>query len=101
MKMLILTILGGMVLMVLGSIFNGYVFSILWGWFMVATLKLPALSIIQAIGIALIVRFLTVHYDPQQENKKGFGETFFKSIMFSFFYPAFALFFGWIVHLFN
>ncbi len=98
--MIVLTILGGLVLMVLKSIFNGYVLSILWGWFMVATLKLPALSIVQAIGIVLIVRFLTVHYDPQQNNKKGFKEVFFKSLMFSFLYSAFALFAGWIIHFF-
>ncbi len=98
--MIVLTILGGLVLMVLGSIFNGYALSILWGWFMVTTLKLPALSIVQAIGIALIVRFLTVQYDPQQENQKGFGEIFFKSLMLSFLHSAFALFVGWIIHFF-
>lgn len=42
------------VLWVLTIILKGYVISTLWAWFMVPTLDLPVLTIIQAIGISLL-----------------------------------------------
>ena len=43
----------------LAAVLNGWVLSIIWKWFFVPTLHLPSLSIPQAIGIALVVSFLT------------------------------------------
>jgi len=46
-------------IMVVSCLLRGWVLSILWRWFMVPTLGLPALSVPQAIGIALVVGMLT------------------------------------------
>ena len=55
--MVFIAILGGFVgivaLMVLSTLFRGYALSVLWGWFMVPTLGLPHLSVVQALGISL------------------------------------------------
>ena len=48
-------------IMVVSCLLRGWVLSILWRWFMVPTLGLPALSVPQAIGIALVVGMLTHH----------------------------------------
>jgi hypothetical protein len=42
------------------TIFRGFVFMKLWLWFVVPTFAAAALNIPQAIGISLIVGFLTI-----------------------------------------
>jgi len=86
------------VLMTLSSIFNGYALSVLWRWFMVPTLGFPVISVVQAIGIAMVVRFLTYqfYYDKDKDESKAL----LHSTVFAFLYPAFALSIGWVVNLF-
>jgi hypothetical protein len=78
--MVFLAILGGFVgivaLVVLSTLLRGYALSVLWGWFMVPTLGLPHLSVAQAIGIAIVVSFLTYqdHSDLQKKEESN-GET--------------------------
>ena len=75
-------------------IWYGYVVSILWGWFMVGTFNLPALSIPAAIGLALVVHLLRGYtYEP---DKKTTAEKM-TSIAMSFIYPLISLGIGWIV----
>lgn len=50
-----LAIVGVVALLILSSVLNGWVLSILWGWFLVPTLKLPPLTVVQAIGIAMVI----------------------------------------------
>lgn len=100
-----LTVLGGTVLVViviaLSAVFNGYTLSALWGWFVVPTFSLPRLSITAAIGIALVVDYLTRQRtaDPGDEDR-SFAEEMVRDTTFAVLKPSFALLFGWIVHLF-
>ena len=100
-----LAILGGIVgvavLMVASSIFNGYALSVLWGWFVVPTFGVPVLGIVPAIGIAMVVSYLTHQIDThKKEEKRSFGKTIAHSTVFAILKPSLALFFGWVVHLF-
>jgi len=56
-------ITGGIVVVVVVggiAILNGFVLSTLWGWFVVATFSdVPSLSLTAAIGIGLMIRWLT------------------------------------------
>jgi hypothetical protein len=89
------------VALVLGSIFNGYALSVLWGWFVVPVFHLPVLTVVPAIGIAMVVGYLTHQTEPDVEEKeRETGEKLLRLIALVFFRPAFALFFGWIVHQF-
>jgi len=89
------------VALVLGSIFNGYALSVLWGWFIVPVFHLPALTVVPAIGIAMVVGYLTRQIGPDVEEKdRSSSEKMARSFAHAFFLPLFALFFGWIVHLF-
>lgn len=36
-------------------LFNGWAISLLWGWFLVPTLGVRAISVVEAIGIAMVV----------------------------------------------
>jgi len=94
----LLVILGGLSLFVLTTaglaLLNGWVLSVLWGWFVVPTFGLPSLSVVEAIGIALIAAFLTHQYHsvPKEKTREYY--------LILFFSPLIALFIGWLVHLF-
>jgi hypothetical protein len=69
---------------------QGYVLSVLWGWFFVPTFGVPALSVPAAFGVALVVRFLT-----HQHNDDERASTVKMTAMAL--NPAVALCFGWVV----
>ncbi len=101
--MVLLAVLGGFVgivaLLVLSSLLRGYAFSVLWGWFMVPTLGLPHLSVAQAIGIAMVVSFLTYHDTSNIPKKEeSAGATIARGVSFAVAYPLLALLIGWVVH---
>jgi len=67
----------------------------------VPTFGLPELSVVPAIGIAMVVSYLTHQYSgTKKDNDESFGETILKGAMLAILKPSFALFFGYIVHLF-
>ena len=81
--------------------YNGYALTILWGWFIMPIFNVPSLNIPVAIGIAMVVSFLT--YDPDLDGVKKeqeWSEKFLVNIVYAFLKPTFALFFGWIITLF-
>jgi len=99
--MVLLASLWFVVLLLVSSILNGYVLSVLWGWFIVPVFNLPTLTAVSAIGIAMVVSYLTYQYNESDEDdNKSFGEKLAKPIAIAILRPLFALFFGWIVHLF-
>ena len=84
-----------------GAIFNGYVLSVLWGWFVVPTFGAHSLGIVPAIGISMVASYLT--HQPRHASKKeeqSFSDTIIEGIGMAVLEPSFALLFGWIVHLF-
>ncbi|MDD3481024.1 MAG: hypothetical protein PHW75_02250 [Patescibacteria group bacterium] len=92
----IAVVLGIIALLGLSAIVDGFVLSILWGWFLVP-LGAPSITIPIAIGIALIAGMLV---DTSTLARKK-GEEAFSAILTGIFLrPIFALFVGWIVTLF-
>ena len=82
-------------LLVIATILNGLVISVLWGWFMVPLFGLPPLAIAQAIGVGLVVALLTHQAQPyQQGNQDNMG------LLIIFAKPAMFLLMGWIVRMF-
>lgn len=63
---------------------------------MVPTFQLPLLSIPVAIGISMVVSYLTHQYDAY-ESPDSASEKLAKTFAVGFFKPVFALLFGWIV----
>ncbi len=102
--MTVLAVFGGsivvVILMVVSSIFNGYALSVLWGWFMVPTFGLPELSIAPAIGIAIVISYLTHQVNAKKDDGESFGKKMVRGIVLTTLEPSFALLFGYIVHLF-
>jgi len=83
---------------VLGIVLNGYALSVLWGWFMVPTFNLPKLTVAPAIGIAMVVGYLTQpDLGKLQEKEMDAGTKIVYGVIYTFSKPAFALLFGWII----
>lgn len=90
-----------LVVVALGAILEGYVLTVLWGWFIIPIFHLPPLTIVPAIGIALVVGLLTYHSNPDVEEKKRTGWEQFALLMGKLFArPLVVLAFGWAVHKF-
>lgn len=80
---------GLFLLMALAWIWEGYVLSILWGWYAVPLFKLPELSVAAAVGIAVTVGMVTSQYVPKKDkDQMVYAYIFLK--------PAMALLIGWI-----
>ncbi len=92
-----LVIIGGIVVYIATAVLYGFTLSVLWSWFVVKPFHTVALSIPLAIGISMLVTFLTYHYNPRQESEKG---DWGKSIAFSVIYSLMVLGMGAIVHAF-
>ena len=86
--------LGLIVLTIVAYLLNGVALKLLWGWFMVSTLGLPVISLVQAIGIGIVIGFLTQQHIPRDEDEKK------ELLVFEVLTPVIVIAFGWIVHLF-
>jgi membrane protein CcdC involved in cytochrome C biogenesis len=54
---------------------SGFVCSTLWAWFIVPIFGLPALNILQAIGVGLVVSFFTLRLKDLREEMKDQSPT--------------------------
>lgn len=97
----LLALLGISVVLVASSIANGFVLSVLWGWFVVPLFEVPSLSIAQAIGFSMTVSFLTYHYhDSGKKEEESFIKRITYLILLAIVRPIIVLTIGYIVHLF-
>ena len=90
--MAVVTIVGGWLL-------SGWVLTILWGWFIVPTFRQPQLGIAPALGVALIVRYLTRQNIDIVEPERTTTERWIRTAV-GLLLPLTWLGMGWVVHLF-
>lgn len=84
------------VLLPLGVMWSGYALSKLWAWFLVPALGLPELSIPAAIGLAMVVSYMT--YQPTNTNKdKDANQQILEVLLSLALKPTLAIGFGWVV----
>lgn len=93
--MAFLAIIGIIVVSILSTLLNGFVFQTLWGWFIVP-FGITPLGLAHAIGVALVIRFLTYQYDAQSDKADAFAN----GVLYAIVAPLIALLMGWIVHSF-
>lgn len=94
-----LIVFGGLALvpaMLLASAtLGGWIISILWSWYVVPTFGIKCITVPQAIGVDLIVTYMTWH--GWKADDSGFWTVFFKAYIVK---PGSVLFIGWVVHRF-
>lgn len=91
----------GLILLLLITIINGYTLMVLWGWFVAPVFKIQELTILQAIGLCLIILHLrakgsTAEKKDKKASIKGLTKSFGSSVI----YAGVALLSGWVVTLF-
>jgi len=79
------------------AILQGWVLTVLWGWFIVPTFRAPELSIAVAIGLTLIVGMFK---DINIKNSEKSSEDRLVEAIATVLTPFVFLFLGWIVQLF-
>lgn len=94
----LLGFIGMLALTAVSTIWHGYVFSVLWGWFIVPVFGLPLLSVALATGVILIINFATFHrvavpQDPNEDKVDKIGDMIAHVVV----YPSIVLGIGWII----
>jgi hypothetical protein len=80
----------------LSAIWEGYALAVLWGWFIVPVFKLPELRVPVAMGLVLIISFLSHGSSPQKnEDLEWWVPLLTLAIK-----PLLVLGFGWLIKLF-
>jgi hypothetical protein len=92
--LVVLGFVGILALVALSAIVNGWILGILWAWFIIPVFALPALNIPQAIGLGMVVSYITFHYTKDEDT--GWSRVVLTLIM----RPIVALGIGYIVTLF-
>jgi|WetSurSiteA1Bulk_404760.scaffolds.fasta_scaffold00214_26 hypothetical protein len=75
------------------AVYQAWVLTILWGWFIVSTFHLPELSIPAAIGLTLIIGMFKTYKTSKEKVELS-------DAIAALLVPLIILFFGWLVHLF-
>ena len=98
MFLLILGILGFILFTAISAIINGLVLCKLWSWFVVPTFELPELHLPVALGLSLIIGYLTNHTITKKDNDEKTDWVYVLAM--SMVYPPIVLFIGWLYTLF-
>lgn len=83
--------------LIIQPILNGWVFTILWKWFIVSTFGMKLITIPQGIGLAVFICFITYRADNNNKNDESYLGL---EIIMSLIYPIVFLIYGWIISLF-
>jgi len=89
-------VIGGLLATVAGIAWAGYVLTILWEWFVVPLFGLPHLTIPAALGLSLVVGYMTKD-GQQMKTGENFGGAVFKALLGLLLKPAVALGVGWVI----
>lgn len=85
--------------LVITYLINGWVLTILWGWFIVPIFHLPALTLIPALGLGIVAGYLTYQTPPDVETvKRGSWERMFVTVGGALIQPLITLVVAWIIH---
>lgn len=79
---------------------SGFTLFVLWGWFVVPMFGLPALSVAQAYGIALVVRAAKGLDTRTEKNSDSFGVVLGRAFVLAPLISGFSLLFGWVAKSF-
>lgn len=83
------------------TILRGAILQTFWTWFAVPAFGVPELSLVNALGIALIVSFLTYQHDARNENERErFVETFSRTVIAGLLICGVSYLSGAVIHAF-
>jgi len=89
-----LTLIGALALAPVNAILDGWAIATIWRWFIVQAFGVPTLSMPQAIGLGLMVRYLTYRYTGKDDRETS------DQIVAALAVPVLYVLLGWTVTLF-
>lgn len=87
------------VLFAISALINGAAFSCLWGWFVTPKFGLPALSIMEAYGLALTIGMVAIGQSKNDDNADVM-EVIVKGFILTLCRAAIILAAGWVAFQF-
>ena len=88
----------GLILSIPNMLLQGWIFTKIWGWFIVTTFGLQPLSIVQALGIMVFLSYLSIKRDKNIGD--DFWREFIETYIFKVLMSLWVLFASWIIFLF-
>ncbi|MCX6736054.1 MAG: hypothetical protein NTZ13_03135 [Candidatus Parcubacteria bacterium] len=95
---MLLVIVVVIVTTVVSGVINGFVLLTLWGWLIVPVFHLAPITLVPAIGICLIVSYLTHQYIPDNSDK-SFRDLIIESFARPLGEATAVLLIGFVLHL--
>lgn len=80
-------------LMAFSGLWGGYVLSVLWNWFASDHFGLQSINLLQAIGMMIVVSFMT--HQQSLSSDKAYGEVLAESYIYAALKPLMFLMVGW------
>ena len=84
---------------VVASIVRGWVLTYLWQWFILPVFDVRDITIVEAIGLSMVVTFLTVQQQQTKDERDGTEKA--SDLVAAIIYPFLVLVIAWIVHQFQ
>jgi hypothetical protein len=81
----------------LGMIWNAFVVTKLWAWFIVPIFGLAPLALVPAMGVVLVIAYLTHQTPTKSKSGDDITEGFIHALCVVVLKPAIALVVGWII----
>lgn len=83
----------------LSTMVNGFVTMKLWNWFIPQTFHLTSISIVQALGLSIVVKYLAYAYHHDHDEREA-DEKLISAMVGCFFIPFVGLLSGYIISRF-
>lgn len=77
-----------------GLVYQAFVASVLWGWFITPLFLIPVPSLIYCVGLLVFWRFLTAKFDGKEKTSK---EALAATVSAALTHPTGSLLMGWII----
>lgn len=86
----------GIIAIIASTLLGGFIFMLLWGWFVVPTFNLQYLTLIQCIGLRFFLNQFSGKDYKKDTTFAELGEMFARELLGG----GLVLLLGWIIHLF-
>jgi hypothetical protein len=88
----------GFITFIIKAIIVGFVFAKLWLWFIVVKFNLPPLTLLEALGIIVLVGYIRAEYKKQDE-REDLWNSLLTHFLFVVIISAMTLLGGWCIKL--
>lgn len=93
---IVATIVSGVLL----TLYGGWIFQLLWKWFVSETFGIQTLTLVQSIGLGLFISLATWKLPTEDTEDEGFTKTFVRANIIPIIAWSLTLLFGYVLTFF-